>query len=144
MKKKLLLVGSVGIIAGVLYALESSCRKQKRSAIGEDNSDKRSEGLRNGRASSGSSMASIEDGEPVIGNEFDHAIDDQGTDQLEASQILRRIRDNGFESSNERLALALGRSTEEIEQWTTGSGFIDGDGLMKARALAIQRGLEVE
>jgi len=143
MKKKLLFVGSVGIIAGVLYALESS-RKQKRSAIGEDDSDKRSEGLGRGRASSGSSMASIEDGEPVIGNEFDHAIDDQGTDQLEASQILRRIRDNGFESSNERLALALGRSTEEIEQWTTGSGFIDGDGLMKARALAIQRGLEVE
>jgi hypothetical protein len=144
MKKKILLVGSVGIAAGVLYALETSHRKQKRSAIREGDS---AEGLKisgNDRASKGSSMASIEDGKPVIRNEADHAIDDQGTDQLEASQILQRIRDDAFDSSNEKLALALGRSAEEIEQWTNGSGFIDGDGLMKARALAIQRGLQLD
>jgi hypothetical protein len=144
MKKKILLASSIGIAAGVLYALEANHRKQKRSGIGDDNSTEGSKISENDRASNGSSMASIEDGKPVIGNESDHAIDDQGTDQLEASQILRRIRDDGFESSNEKLALALGRSPEEIEQWANGEGLIDGDGLMKARALAIQRGLEVE
>jgi hypothetical protein len=144
MKKKILLAGSVGITAAVLYALEASRRKQKRSEIGEDDSGDASKILEHDRASNGSSMASIEDGKPVIGNEADLAIDDQGTDQLEASQILRHIRDDGFESSNEKLALALGKSAEEIEQWTNGTGLIDGDGLMKARALAIQRGLDVE
>ena len=70
-------------------------------------------------------------------------IDDQGTTQTEASHILKEIRDTAFDANNERLALALGRSAEEIEQWTSGNGLIDGDVLMKARALAIHRGLEV-
>ena len=70
--------------------------------------------------------------------------DDQGTNQAEAAQILREIRDNGFNASDESFALALGRPTEEIEQWIRGDGLIDGDVVMKARALAIQRGLEAE
>ena len=45
--------------------------------------------------------------------------------------------------ANEKLALALGRPTEEIEEWTNGNGLIDGDVVMKARALAIQRGVEI-
>lgn len=147
MKKKILLAGSVGIMAGVLYALETSRRKQKRSGSVEAESVAGSEVSGSGQvshgASHGSSMASIEDGKPAIGSEADHPLDDLGTDQLEASLIVRHIRDNAFDSSNEKLALALGRSTEEIEEWTSGSGFIDGDGLMKARALAIQRGVEV-
>jgi hypothetical protein len=68
-------------------------------------------------------------------------IDDQGTEQSEAANILKRIRDAAFESSDEKLALALGRPTEEIETWTTGSGVIDGDVVMKARQLAVQRGV---
>lgn len=70
-------------------------------------------------------------------------IDDQGTDQSEAANILKRIRDVAFDSSDEKLALALGRPTEEIEKWTTGSGVIDGDVVMKARQLAGQRGVEI-
>lgn len=70
-------------------------------------------------------------------------IDDQGTDQSEAANILRRIRDAAFESSDEKLALALGRPTDEIETLTTGSGVIDGDVVMKARQLAVQRGVEL-
>lgn len=143
MKKKILLASSVGITAGVLYALEANRRKQKRSAAGKDESVAEPEVSGSAQASHGASMASIEAGKPVIGSET-HAIDDLGTDQSEASQILRSIRDNAFDSSNEKLALALGKSVEEIEQWTSGTGFIDGDGLMKARALALHRGLEVE
>jgi hypothetical protein len=78
-----------------------------------------------------------------MGVEGEHAIDDQGTDQLKASQILRRIRDNAFEASDEKLALALGRPTQEIEEWTSGNGLIDGDVILKARTLAMQRGLEI-
>jgi hypothetical protein len=40
------------------------------------------------------------------------------------------------------LALALGRPTEEIEEWTRGDGIIDGDVVMKARGLAMERGIE--
>ena len=71
-------------------------------------------------------------------------IDDRGTDQAGASEILKHIRDGAFEASDEKLALALGRPTQEIEQWTHGGGSIDGDVVMKARALALERGLTVE
>lgn len=90
-------------------------------------------------------MGRIENGKAVVtGSQAEPAIDDQGTDQFEASQILKSIRDGAFDASDEKLALALGRPTEEIEEWTSGSGLIDGDVIMKARALALQRGLEVE
>ena len=70
-------------------------------------------------------------------------IDDRGTDQHEAAEILKSIRDAAFDSNNEKLALALGRPTEAIEAWTSGSGDIDGDVVMKARTLAINRGVEI-
>ena len=71
-------------------------------------------------------------------------IDDRGTGQHEAAEILKSIRDAAFDSSDEKLALALGRPTEEIEAWTGGDGTIDGDVVMKARALAGQRGVEIQ
>src|SRR5258705_11609017 len=71
------------------------------------------------------------------------AVDDQGIDQSEAADILKRIRDEVFEASNEKLALALGRPSEEIENWATGSGLIGGDVVMKARRLAVQRRVEI-
>ena len=88
-------------------------------------------------------MARVENGEASIKDDGEHVIDDQGTDQSEASQILRHIRDNAFEANDEKLALALGRPTEEIEQWTSGRGLIDGDVILKARTLAMQRGFEI-
>jgi hypothetical protein len=90
-------------------------------------------------------MSPVDNGKEAIGqSQREPEIDDQGTNQAEASHILTEIRDTAFEASNEKLALALGRPTEEIEQWTNGSGTIDGDIVMKARTLALQRGLEIE
>jgi len=66
-------------------------------------------------------------------------IDDRGTSQSEAGRILRKIRDELFDSSDEKLALALGRSNEEIAEWLRGDATIDGDALMKVRALARER-----
>jgi hypothetical protein len=151
MKKKIALLSLLGAAGGLLYALES--QHKRRSATAEKESD--SEGVsENGRSvkakQNGSpqgrhaaSMARIENGQPSIRDDGEHVIDDQGTGQPEASQILRHIRDNAFEANDEKLAVALGRPTEEIEEWTSGRGLIDGDVILKARTLAMQRGVEI-
>jgi len=157
MKKKLLFLSTLGAAAGLVYALESNWRKQsaRKESSNKNGEEAASNGHSaetsqvktdsNGHAAQAGSMARIDNGKPAIAQaEAQPQIDDQGTDQAAASHILREIRDKAFEASDERLALALGRPTEEIEGWTSGGGLIDGDVLMKARALANQRGLEVE
>lgn len=154
MKKKIFLIGTLGIAAGLFYSLESNRRKRARAA---EKSSGEQEFSGNGRSKTcvageqsaenerSASMARI-DKEKARGGDAEAGveIDDQKTDQTEASHILQGIRDSAFEGSDEKLALALGRPTEEIEQWNSGAEVIDGDVLMKARALAMQRGLEVE
>ena len=74
----------------------------------------------------------------------DQQVDDKGTDQEQARQILTALRDRGFDGDNERLAVALGRSVEQIENLINGSETIDDDVVMKARGIALNRGIEVE
>jgi hypothetical protein len=160
MKKRILLFSTLGVAAGFLYVLEANWRKQNGKEDASKRESKDSElsakglgqttSLREGTKSKeaprhAASMARIENGKAILAQEkAQPAIDDKGTDQIEASQILKNIRDNAFDASDEKLALALGRPREEIEQWTIGNGTIDGDVIMKARALALQRGLEGE
>ena len=66
-------------------------------------------------------------------------IDEQGTRQAEASQILRELRDDVFDSNDEKLALALGSSAEHIQRMIDGTEPIGNDLLMKARALKEER-----
>jgi hypothetical protein len=152
MKKKVLLLSTVGIAAGVAYALENRRRKQTKTSreslsASESQSNRTAPAISSANANDSAertaSMARIEDGKSIAKEAEAHQLDDQGTSQAEASQILKEIRDNAFDASNEKLALALGRPTEEIEEWTNGDGLIDGDVVMKARALAIQRGMEI-
>lgn len=75
---------------------------------------------------------------------FDNVVDDRGTGQEKAAQILRRLRDRAFEASDEKLAIALGRPTEEIVAWNAGQEVIDDDVVMKARGIAMHRGVHVE
>jgi hypothetical protein len=152
MKKKIALLSLLGAAGGLLYALESQ-HKRNRTATADQKGDDEAvagNGLAAKATHNGSlqtrpaaSMARIDNGEAPTRNEGEHVIDDQGTGQSEASQILRHIRDNAFEQNDEKLALALGRPTEEIEEWTSGRGLIDGDVILKARTLAMQRGLEI-
>ncbi len=150
MKKKMILLGALGAAGGLLYALESQHRRNVK-AHKESNdealpeSDRSPTAKQNGSPQTKpvASMARIEHGEPSISGEGEHLLDDQGTSQSEASEILRHIRDNAFEANDEKLALALGRPTAEIEEWTSGRGLIDGDVILKARTLAMQRGLEI-
>ena len=74
----------------------------------------------------------------------DNVVDDRGTGQEKAARILRNLRDRAFEASDEKLALALGRPTEEIAAWNAGIELIDDDVVMKARGIAMNRGVHVE
>jgi hypothetical protein len=117
MRKSIATVTALGIGAGSLYLLNRDRRARKK----------------NSKTDSGDGRHPTPESQTIA---------DQGTEQSEAVNILKRIRDAAFDSSNEKLALALGRPTEEIETWTTGAGVVDGDVIMKARQLAVLRGVE--
>jgi hypothetical protein len=77
-------------------------------------------------------------------NNSDQAVDDRGTNQSEGRALIKRLRDEGFDQSDEKLAVALGRPIEEIEAWTSGNEPVDDDVVMKARGIAKERGIEIE
>jgi hypothetical protein len=73
----------------------------------------------------------------------EQAVDDKGTDQEEARRMLTALRDRGFDGDNEKFAIALGRSVEQVEGLINGTETIDDDVVMKARGIALNRGVEV-
>ncbi len=75
---------------------------------------------------------------------LDQQVDDKGTDQVEAQRMLTTLRDQGFEGNNEKFAVALGRSEEQVEGMISGAETIDDDVVMKARGIALNRGIEVQ
>ena len=77
-------------------------------------------------------------------NKTEEQVDDRGTGQAAGKELLKRLRDEGFDASDERLAVALGRPIEEIEAWMSGSEPVDDDVVMKARGIAEQRGITIE
>ena len=75
---------------------------------------------------------------------LDQQVDDKGTDQTEAREIIRKLCDGAFEGDADKLAVALGRSTEQVQAVLSGAEPADDDLIMKARGIAINRGVEVE
>jgi len=75
---------------------------------------------------------------------LDQKVDDKGTDQEEAQHILEALRDQGFDSDNEKLAKALGRTIEQVDGMIKGAETIDDDVIMKARGIALNRGIKIE
>ena len=73
-----------------------------------------------------------------------NAVDDRGTDAAGGLALLKRLRDNGFESDDLKLSVALGRPVEEVQAWMEGSEPPDDDIIMKARGIARERGIEIE
>jgi hypothetical protein len=73
-----------------------------------------------------------------------NAVDDQGTTESEGRALLKHLRDAGFEGSDEKLAVALGRPLEEVQGWMTAAELVDDDLVMKARGIAKERGIEIE
>ena len=82
------------------------------------------------------------DNRPEDANE--QTLDDRGTDAAQGREMLRRLRDAGFEGSDEKLSVALGRPVEEVAAWMSGGEPPDDDVIMKARGIAQERGIEIE
>jgi hypothetical protein len=80
----------------------------------------------------------------VGGDDVENALDDRGTDNAAGLALLKRLRDEGFDSDNEKFSVALGRPAEEVAAWMEGSGQLDDDIVMKARGIAQERGIEIE
>ncbi len=57
-------------------------------------------------------------------------------------ELLRRLRDEGFEASDEKFAVAMGRPVEEVTAWMDGREEPDEDAIMKAGGIAKERGIE--
>ena len=74
----------------------------------------------------------------------EQAVDDRGTSEAEGRELLLKLRDNGFEGSDEKLSVVLGRPIEEVKGWTGGTEVVDDDVVMKARGIAKERGISIE
>ena len=86
----------------------------------------------------------MEETDMETGGQLGEVVDDRGTSAAEGIEILKRLRDQGFDASNEKLAMTLGRPLEEIESWMAGAEPPDDDVVMKARGIATQRGLTID
>ena len=75
---------------------------------------------------------------------LDQQVDDKGTGQEEAQHMIEALRNAGFNGDNEKLAKALGRSIEQVQGMIDGSETIDDDVVMKARGIALNRGIRIE
>lgn len=75
---------------------------------------------------------------------LDQEVDDKGTDQETAQQMLETLRNQGFDSDNEKFAKALGRTIEQVDGMIKGAETIDDDVVMKARGIALNRGIAIE
>lgn len=75
---------------------------------------------------------------------LDQEVDDKGTDQDEAQNMLKTLRDQGFDGSDEKFAVALGRTIEQVQAMISGAEIIDDDVVMKARGIALNRGIAIE
>ena len=75
---------------------------------------------------------------------LDQQVDDKGTDQEQAQHMIEALRDEGFNGDNEQVAKALGRTIEQVEGMFDGTETIDDDVVMKARGIAVHRGIQIE
>ena len=75
--------------------------------------------------------------------ETNNPLDSQGLTEGQGRDILRRLRDEGFDADDQKLAVALGRPVEEVQAWTSGGAPVDDDLLMKARGIAQERGIDL-
>lgn len=74
---------------------------------------------------------------------LDQQVDDKGTDQEEARRMLMALRDRGFDGDNQQVAVALGRPADQVQGWIDGTEIIDDDVVMKAKGIAMNRGIEL-
>ena len=123
--KKYLFLGGAGVAAGLTYAYAKRATRRRSQRMQEDNTSANNQNV----------AATDKNGEV--------SLDDAGTTNEMAVEIIRTLRDRAFAGSDEKLALALGRPAAEIRAWLDDSLPVDSDGLIKARGLADQRSVDV-
>jgi hypothetical protein len=74
----------------------------------------------------------------------ENAVDNRGTDQAGGLELLKKLRDQGFEANDQKFAVALGRPIEEVAAWMSGTEPVDDDIVMKARGIAKERNIAIE
>ncbi len=77
-------------------------------------------------------------------NNNETAVDDRGTTQQGGHELLKKLRDAGFEGNDAKFAVALGRPVEEVAAWMSGKDIVDDDIVMKARGIAKERNITIE
>jgi len=123
--KKYLFLGGAGVAAGLTYAYAKRATRRRSQRMQNDNTSANNQNV----------AATDKHGEV--------SLDDAGTTNEMAVEIIRTLRDRAFDGSDEKLALALGRPAAEIRAWLDDSLPVDSDGLIKARGLADQRSVHV-
>lgn len=73
-----------------------------------------------------------------------NTVDERGTSEAAAREILRRLRDEGFDGDDKKFALALGRPVEEVKGFIGGDETVDDDVVMKARGIAVSRNIQLD
>ncbi len=63
----------------------------------------------------------------------------QTDETAESLELLKKLKTQVFESSDEKLALAMGRPVSELEAWFSGTEQIDEDAQEKIHGLAQMR-----
>lgn len=61
------------------------------------------------------------------------------TGDIDSVELLLKMKSEVFDDSDEELAVALGRTTEQVEQWINRDEEIDEDAEMKIVGLAEER-----
>ena len=77
-------------------------------------------------------------------NTSENIVDNKGTTQTEARNLLANFCRDGFKDDLDEAGLVLGRPREELEDHIYGDKDIDDDLIMKIRGIAQERGLEIE
>jgi hypothetical protein len=73
-----------------------------------------------------------------------NVVDDSGTGQGDAQDMLRAFCENGFDGDDQQAGLVLGRPASEIREMIDGDLEIDDDLAMKARGIAQERGISLD
>ena len=73
----------------------------------------------------------------------DNIVDDQGTDQQAAREMLRRFCERGFGNDVNAAAMVLGRPESELQQILDEKFFIDDDLAMKIKGIAQERNIDI-
>jgi hypothetical protein len=72
-----------------------------------------------------------------------NSVDDQGTDQAEAREMLDSFCKNGFGGDEQKAAVVLGRPVSELREMLDGQSGVDEDLEMKMRGIAKERGFRI-